>query len=221
VYDLGSGDGRLVIAAARTFGARGVGVEIDPQLVQDSRENALRAGVADRVSFRWEDLFRADISDATAVMTYLLPDVNVRLQPKLLRELRPGTPIVSHDFGMGEWAPDLTRRIRATDRPHTLYLWIVPASVRGDWSLAVQIRGETRRFALRLEQQFQHVWGSATGDGGETLAVSGTLRGDEVSFSAGPARATLSFRGRATGDSAAGEVHSGEGPTGVWTARRH
>ena len=127
VYDLGSGDGRLVITAAREFGARGVGVELDARLVQDSRESALKAGVADRVQFLWQDIFQADIGPATVVALYLRDDVNLRLRPKLLRELRPGTRVVSHDFDMGDWRPDRTARVKGPTREHTLYLWIVPA----------------------------------------------------------------------------------------------
>jgi SAM-dependent methyltransferase len=126
VYDLGSGDGRLVIAAARDFGARGVGIEIDPRLVAQSAESARRAGVADRVSFRAGDLFDTDLSDATVVTLYLSPELNLRLRPKLLHELRPGSRIVSHDFPMDDWPPQHTIRVASRDRMSTVYLWIVP-----------------------------------------------------------------------------------------------
>jgi SAM-dependent methyltransferase len=127
VYDLGSGDGRLVIAAAREFGARGVGVELDPKLVQDSRESALRAGVADRTQFLWQDIFRTDVTPATVVAIYLSPELNLKLRPQLLRELRPGARIVSHDFDMGDWPPTRTVRVKGPTREHTLRLWVVPA----------------------------------------------------------------------------------------------
>ena len=127
VYDLGSGDGRLVIAAAREFGARGVGVELEPKLVQDSRESALKAGVADRVRFLWQDIFEADVAPATVVALYLSPELNLKLRPKFLRELRPGTRIVSHDFDMGDWRPVSTLRVKGPTREHTIHLWIVPA----------------------------------------------------------------------------------------------
>jgi SAM-dependent methyltransferase len=127
VYDLGSGDGRLVIATAREFGARGVGVELDAKLVQDSRESALKAGVADRALFLWQDIFQADIAPATVVALYLSPALNLKLRPKLLRELRPGTRIVSHDFDMGDWRPTRTLRVKGPTREHTIRLWIVPA----------------------------------------------------------------------------------------------
>ena len=124
VYDLGAGDGRVVIAAARDFGARGVGVEIDPKLVAESTESARRAGVADRVTFRAGDLFQTDLTEATVVTLYLSPELNLRLRPKLLRELRPGARIVSHDFDMGDWAPVRTLHVR--ERGSQLHLWIVP-----------------------------------------------------------------------------------------------
>ena len=124
VYDLGSGDGRVVIAAARDFGALGVGVEIDPKLVAESTESARRAGVADRVTFRAGDLFQTDLTEATVVILYLSTELNLRLRPKLLRELRPGARIVSHDFDMGDWAP--ARTVHVQERGSQLRLWIVP-----------------------------------------------------------------------------------------------
>lgn len=126
VYDLGSGDGRLVITAARDFGARGVGVEIDPRLVAQSTESARRAGVAERVRFQAGDLFEIDLSDATVVTLYLSPELNLRLRPKLLNELRPGSRIVSHDFPMGDWPPSQTIRVASRDRVSSVFLWIVP-----------------------------------------------------------------------------------------------
>ena len=122
VYDLGSGDGRIPIAAARQHGARGVGVDIDPQRIAEARANARAAGVEDRVSFIEGDLFEADISDASVVTLYLLPELNEKVMPKLLAELRPGTRIVSHAFDMGDWRPEETRNVGGT----TVYLWRVP-----------------------------------------------------------------------------------------------
>ena len=127
VYDLGSGDGRILIAAARDRGARGVGLEIDPALVAESTDRARRLGLADRLSFREQDLFEADLRPATVVTLYLSPELNRRLRPKLLGELRPGARIVSHNFDMGDWAPDRTMRVSSHEGSHTLYLWVVPA----------------------------------------------------------------------------------------------
>jgi ubiquinone/menaquinone biosynthesis C-methylase UbiE len=122
VYDLGSGDGRIVITAAKKHGARGVGIDIDPQRIKEARDNARRAGVADRVEFREGDLFKADISEASVVTIYLLSGVNLQLRPKLLAELKPGTRIVSHAFDMGDWKPVATRKVGTS----TVYYWVVP-----------------------------------------------------------------------------------------------
>ncbi len=123
VYDLGCGDGRIVITAAKQFGARGVGIDIDPQRIAESLENARAAGVADRVTFRNEDLFEADISGGTVVTLFLWPEVNLKLRPKLLRDLKPGTRIVSYYWNMGDWVPEKDLEIDG----HPVYLWIVPA----------------------------------------------------------------------------------------------
>jgi SAM-dependent methyltransferase len=124
VYDLGCGDGRIVIAAARDYGAHGVGIDIDPERIQEARENARKAGVGALVKFEVNDLFAADIHSATVVALYLLPDVNLRLRPKLLKELKPGTRIVSHDFRMGDWIPD---KHELVDAASSIYLWRIPA----------------------------------------------------------------------------------------------
>jgi ribosomal protein L11 methylase PrmA len=123
VYDLGCGDGRIVIAAAKDYGAKGVGVDINPERIQEARTNAKKAGVEDRVKFEENDLFKADIRGATVVTLYLLPDVNLKLRPKLLADLKPGTRIVSHSFDMEDWKPDAEETV---DGRH-LYLWTVPA----------------------------------------------------------------------------------------------
>jgi ribosomal protein L11 methylase PrmA len=127
VYDLGSGDGRIVIAAAKNFGARGVGIDIDPALIEQSKANATAAGVADRVTFRLEDAMTADISDATVVTLYLLAASNVKLRPRLQSQLRPGSRIVAHNFGIGDWEPDKVETFRdAAGATRTLMLWRMP-----------------------------------------------------------------------------------------------
>jgi len=126
VYDLGSGDGRVVIGAARDFGARGVGIELEPRLVEESRGLARRAGVADRTEFLQQDIFATDVSPASVVALYLSPELNERLRPRLTSQLRPGSRIVSHDFAMGDWKPVRTVTVAGPDRTHTLHLWVVP-----------------------------------------------------------------------------------------------
>jgi SAM-dependent methyltransferase len=126
VFDLGCGDGRIVIAAARHRGARGVCVDIDPQRIAESRENARKEGVADRVEFRNEDLFTTDLSGATVIMLFLWPELNLKLRPALLRELKPGTRIVSHWHDMGDWKPQEVVHITARGRERPVYLWTIP-----------------------------------------------------------------------------------------------
>jgi SAM-dependent methyltransferase len=126
LYDLGSGDGRIVITAAKRFGTRGVGVDIDPVRVKEARENAVKAGVTDKVKFLQQDLFETDIREATVVTLYLLPEVNLRLRPKLLSDLKPGTRVVSHNYDMGDWTPLKTLQVRVPEE-HTIYYWVVPA----------------------------------------------------------------------------------------------
>lgn len=126
VYDLGCGDGRIVIAAAREFGARGVGVDLDPQRIREARENAVRAGVADRVTFRVQDLFDTDLREATVVTLFLSPEVNLRLLPKLRQELRPGSRIVSHRFDLGDWKPEKTITVTVLEQTNWLFLWRIP-----------------------------------------------------------------------------------------------
>jgi Methyltransferase domain len=125
LYDLGSGDGRIVNTAAQKYGTRGIGIDIDPQRIQEANENAKKAGVTDRVRFVQQDLFNTNFSEATVVTLYLLPEINLRLRPKLLKELKPGTRIVSHAFDMGDWKPDQTLNVDGK----TIYYWVVPKEI--------------------------------------------------------------------------------------------
>ena len=161
VIDLGSGDGRIVIEGARRFGARGLGVEIMPDLVRLSNANARAAGVADRATFREQDLFKIDLSAATVITMYLLPEVNLQLRPALLA-LKPGTRLVSHDWDMGDWQPDQTVTVAAPDKPigreksSRLHLWVVPAQIAGLWCGAAGLRS----FSIELTQSFQSFQGT-------------------------------------------------------------
>jgi SAM-dependent methyltransferase len=163
LIDLGSGDGRIVINAAKRFGARGLGVEIVPDLVARSRAAAARAGVADRVRFEQQDLFDTDLAQASVITMYLLQEVNLRLRPRLLA-LAPGTRIVSHDWDLGDWVPDRTRSVDAPDKPvgreklSRLHLWVVPARLQGLWCAA----GGAGGVALQIDQRYQALQGSLT-----------------------------------------------------------
>ena len=126
VYDLGCGDGRIVIAAARDFGARGVGIDLDPRRIDEANAAARASGVAGRVRFVVQDLFKTDFSEASVVVLYLFPELNARLQPKLLAELKAGARIVSHQFLIGDWPPARSERVSAGTMDHTVYLWVVP-----------------------------------------------------------------------------------------------
>jgi SAM-dependent methyltransferase len=223
VYDLGSGDGRIVIAAAREFGARGVGVEIDPDLIRESEENARAAGVEGRVRFIQKDLFQVDLHEATVVTLFLLPGVNELLAPKFLRELKPGTPVVSHMFDMGEWQPDKTIKVQSS----ILYVWLVPADVAGTWHLTVPTAQALGSLGLSLRQAYQGLRGAARLNEkrvdvreprieGAQLAfvVSGTIDGKAME---------MSFSGTVHGNEAAGKVEIQGGPhagTHEWKARR-
>lgn len=221
VYDLGSGDGRLVIAAAKKYGARGVGIDIDPSLVADAIRNADTAGVADRVTFVKADLFRTDLRGATVVTLYLSPSLNLRLRPKLFRELRPGARVVSNNFDMGDWPADSTEIVQGVALANTpVRLWIIPADAGGTWSVTVS---GAPAIELRLEQQFQQVGGTATVGGRQSQLSDAGLRGDSLSFTV-PTDGVLGamrFAGRIAGDSASGTVTIDEGAQpGAWRAVR-
>lgn len=205
VMDLGSGDGRTVIAAAR-LGARAIGVEYDRELVELSRARAAAAGVAERATFVAADLFETDLSQATVITMFLLPDLNARLRPRLL-ELEPGTRIVSNTWDLEDWEPDDTVVLDPCPGFCTALLWIVPARVEGTWELA---EGE-----LVLEQQFQVVTGTLRTDAGTVAIEAGRLRGAELGFRAGGA----SYAGQVRGGAITGTAATGARASG-WRATR-
>ncbi|MGE0178763.1 MAG: cyclopropane-fatty-acyl-phospholipid synthase family protein [Sphingomonas sp.] len=186
LIDLGSGDGRIVVAAAQR-GARALGVDIDPVRVSEGYAAAQLAGVEARTSFRRQDIFDTPIRDATVVAAYLLPAINMRLRPRLLTELRPGTRLVTHAFAMGEWRPDAHRVVDGRN----IYLWIVPAVVGGAWTFT---DGSTT-MALTIDQRFQNATGTLTG-GGRTLPLRDVaLRGNRFTFTADMPGGTRVYRG--------------------------
>jgi len=188
LIDLGSGDGRILISAARSIGAHGLGVDIDPARVREATANALAAGVAQRVTFREQDLFETPLHGADVLALYLSPEVDLRLRPRILAQMRPGARVVSHDFDMGDWHWDQRQRIGNA----TIYLWIVPAQVAGAWALSVG----GRTWPLQLEQSFQQFYGTA-GDG---RIEQGHLIGDHIRFLANFGEGRRVFEGRVDGD---------------------
>jgi hypothetical protein len=210
VLDLGSGDGRIVVTAAKKFGARGLGVDLDWRLVQQGEENARAAGVEDRVRFLEQDLFRTDLGQATVITTYLLPVVMLRLRPALL-ELRPGTRIVSHDFDFGDWRPDQKTSIRKN-----VFLWIVPARAAGRWQARLELQPIERLLELELTQRYQEVSAHARLNGVPSQVWETKLVGDRLSFVVVDTtdrenEASFYFDGRVSGDVIEGEVTRGVG----------
>jgi SAM-dependent methyltransferase len=227
VYDLGSGDGRLVIAAAKHYGARGVGVDIDAQRVEEGRVNARDAGVNDRVQFLQQDLFTTDIREATVVTLYLLTKLNLQLRPKLLSELRPGTRVVSHAFDMGDWQPDQKLLVPGSPSDNMVYYWVVPANVSGQWRWSMPTPTGEQGYTLRLQQRFQQINGALSMDGAEVPITDATLTGDQLRFSAATAapdrQVTMAFDGRVNGNTIQGRVQAQGGAAAGrhrWTAYR-
>jgi len=210
VMDLGSGDGRVLITAARLYGTSGMGVDLDGDLVAQSMASATEAGVADRVSFAQQDLFKTDLSRATVITMYLLPGVMARLQPRLL-DLKPGTRLVSHDFRLGDWKPDVTTQVRKNT-----FLWIVPAKVAGPWRIRVALPGGEYDIDLELRQQYQEVDGFGKFGTRHAQIWETRLSGDRLSFVIVDDRdreneAALYFEGRVNGDVIEGSVRRGTG----------
>ena len=221
VIDLGSGDGRIVITAAKKFGARGFGVDLDKVLLQRASENAKREGVADRAYFVEENLFETDLSKATVITTYLLPEMNEKLRPKIL-QLKPGTRVVAHDYHMGEWQPDdndtLSVPEKTVGNPGTsyIYLWYVPANAAGKWQMRVPVGGQTLAVDMDLSQRFQMLSGSARINDQPAQVQGARLRGDEVTFwltlGRGANAIRHEFNGKVQGDTINGvlRVHAGK-----------
>lgn len=230
VYDLGCGDGRIVITAVGTFGARkGVGIDIDPERIKESTENARKAAVRDRVAFLRQDLFDTDFSEATVVSLYLLPELNLRLRPALFRQLRPGDRIVSHDFDMDEWEPDKTVEVPGSDGNGggTAYYWMLPGGAAGTWQWKLPGAEGEQTYRLRLRQRFQTVTGTLEIDGKEQPVSDAKLLGDRLTLNlvreAKGEKAEMAFAGRIAGNALSGKVESEGFPLvgkREWTARR-
>jgi SAM-dependent methyltransferase len=228
VYDLGCGDGRFVITAAKKYGARGVGIDIDPKRVQESHQKAIEAGVTDRVRFIEDDLFTTHIHEATVITLYLLQELNLKLRPKLLRELKPGSRIVSYVYDMGDWKPDTMRPLG--NSTFYYYVWVIPADVAGVWRWSIPTQKGDRPYTLRLNQNFQEVNGHVTIQEGRRIRIKeAELTGDGLNFAvkydeANKQKVVMQFNGRISGDTIHGNVEVTGGPFAgryTWTARRN
>jgi hypothetical protein len=231
VIDLGSGDGRVIITAAKKHGARGTGVELDRYLLKLANDNARKAGVAERARFLEQDLFETDLSQATVVTTYLLPEMNQKLQPKLLA-LKPGARVVVHDYALEKWYPDARKIIAVPGKTvghpgeSHLFLHIVPSRLAGEWQSQIRHGRDTVLYEFSFDQEFQFVEGTARAGGREGKIPEFKLAGDRFEFSfridvkgQAPDRR---FAGRVNGDRIEGTMTIGHGATAraqPWTAR--
>ena len=223
VVDLGSGDGRIVLTAARKFNARGFGVDIDRELVDQSNAEARKLGLAERVSFRRQDVLEAKIEEATVLTLYLLPGMMQTLQPKLLRDLKPGTRIVAHDFPLVDWKADRELVVDVPEKygtpgawKSTIYYWVVPAKVEGLWDVSAPAL-QADALAVTLRQQFQFVDGAAQLRGKRLPVSAGRLDGRGIAFTLPLPKGTAEFRGRAEDERMQGEVTQG-GRSFTWHA---
>jgi hypothetical protein len=223
LMDLGSGDGRIVITAARQYGVEGVGIEYDSTLIERATKAAAAAGVADRVSFIKQDIFNTDLSQATVLTLYLLPEVNISLRPRILEQLRPGARVVSHDWDMGDWEPDAKVEVDAPGKEvgahpkSTVYLWVIPANVAGPWKSRLGAGGELE---LELTQKFQRVGGTVRYRNVECPISEATLSGDRIAIRACEGANRLQMIGKAYPDRIVGMVSRGGAPRTQFRALR-
>jgi hypothetical protein len=231
LIDLGSGDGRIVIAAAKRFGTRGFGVDIDGALVSQAQREAQKQGVSDKVSFHARNLFITDIGQATVITMYLFPQVNMRLRPRLFTELKPGTRIVSHDFDMDNWQPDAKATVPVPDKPFgapksDVFLWIIPANAAGTWRWRLGNGAAARDYEIVLEQTFQMLTGRATVNGQPARIEGGRMRGERIEFvlvaRSDDREVRQAFSGRVSGDAVIGTatLHAATVQKLDWSATR-
>jgi hypothetical protein len=229
LYDLGCGDGRIVLTAVGKYGARkGIGIDIDPERIKECQENLRKAAAGDRVTFLQQDLFDTDFSDASVVTLYLLPEVNIRLRPALLRQLRPGDRVVSHDFDMDEWEADKTIEVNGSEGGGaTVYYWLVPGHAAGTWRWTEAGPDGDRECRLDLRQQFQKVSGTLQMGGQSLPLIDAVVLGDRLRLTvgreAGGKPVKVLFLGRIAGNTITGtaDTHSGDAVASAeWRARR-
>jgi hypothetical protein len=224
VMDLGSGDGVIVLTAAQQYKARGMGVDIDPELVKLANAEAVRLGIADRATFQVMDVFKADLSRASVVTLYLLPGMMIDLRPKIFNELKPGTRVVAHDYHFGDWRPDdavtfdVPEKEKINGAPRaTVYLWIIPARIGGRWTVQVE-GGET--YDVTWRQNYQSVEATARSAGSTLKLRDAVLRGEQLEFALTSHGTRQLYTGRVNGDAMQGTVDLGRGKTARWTAVR-
>jgi len=220
LIDLGSGDGRIVITAAKKLGARGLGVDLDTYLLKIANAAAKKEGVADRARFIEQNLFETDLSPATVITTYLLPEMNAQLRPKLL-SLKPGTRVVAHDYAMGEWDPDEEKTLLVPEKivgdpgKSYIFFWVVPARVAGRWESEIAVGGKPVPYHFNFEQNFQLVHGTARIGDRDLRLPQFRLAGEQISFNlvlpAGSASVTHRFSGLVKDGAIEGTVTVGDG----------
>ena len=226
LYDLGCGDGRIVITAAKKYGCRGVGVDLDPQRIKESNENAVKEKVENQVRFIQQDLFEADISEATVMTLYLLSSVNLKLRPRILHELKPGTRIVSHDFSMGDWEADMEKDVFVGSDRHHIYFWVVPADVAGTWRWSVNTGNDQINYEMEITQKFNKVRVLLNLGESKRSIEDFSLNGDKVSFTLKQSLrgkdVDISFKGQVDGNNINGSIvlMNGEQKESEWKARR-
>ena len=229
VIDLGSGDGRMVITAAKKYGARGFGVDLDRKLVELANRNAAKAGVAKRAAFYARDLHDTDVSAASVMSIYLLPEVNLMIRSRLLSTLRPGTRIVSHDYAMGEWAPEHQEELDAPGKTvgvgqrSKIYYWMVPGRAAGRWRGRLAADGKPVDFELAVQQKFQVLQGTVHAAGRNGRIEKGRLAGELIEFEAPLQGVTYRFTGKMTRHAVEGKARpaaAGSAREVSWSATR-
>lgn len=210
VYDLGCGDGRLVIEAVRRTGCRGAGVDIDGELIAVCRSNAKAAGVDERTRFVTQDFFETDVREATVMLIYLFTHVNLRLRPKFLDEMKPGSRLVSNTFDMGDWKPDRSARVGSRQ----IFLWVIPANVTGTWKWT-DPSGGGGVCTLVIDQRYQHIRGTLSQGREKTVLTEARVAGDRIAFTieteAGGVKARREFTGIVEGDRIDGTIVASQG----------
>ncbi len=221
LIDLGSGDGRIVVTAAKKHGARGFGVDLDTVLLKRAHENAKREGVTDRANFVEQNLFETDLSQATVITSYLLPEMNEKLRPKILK-LKPGTRVVAHDYHMGEWRPDDNDTLAVPEKTvgnpgvSYIFMWYVPTNAAGKWQASVPVAGQTLAVDVSFDQRFQMLSGNAQINQRPAQIQGARVKGEDVTFwlvtGSGPSAIRHEFNGRVQGDTLTGtvRVHAGK-----------